>query len=70
MKTLIYTSVATAVAASLVFIFMVWSPGIDTIGWKLLLTLGVLFIIQAGVYLVIRDVKEEASGKNDGTIAR
>lgn len=70
MKTLIYTSVATAILASLVLIFMIWSPGIDEIGWKVIITLGVLFIVQACIYLVIRDVQEESSGKKDGTIAK
>jgi uncharacterized membrane protein len=69
MQALVYTSLATGILAALVFLSMVWiEPSENAL--KLIITLGVLFVIQAGVYLVVRDVKEESSGKKNGTIAK
>ncbi len=69
MQKLIYTSSATGIFVALLLIYMVWFEPSDTLA-KLLVTLGILFVAQIVVYLVMRDIQEEASGKEDGTIAK
>ena len=69
MHILIYTSVATGIAAAATVIYMVWFENGDFAS-KVLVTLLILLVVQAVGYLVVRDVKEEGEGKKDGTIAR
>ena len=68
MKTLIATSIVTGVLELLLLIYMVWfEPSTSIV--KIFITLGILFIGQVIAYLVMRDVQEESSGKDNGTIA-
>jgi len=65
---LISSAIGTGIASSLVFIYMIWF-GSDGNTIKLLITLGILSLVQFAVYLVKHDIKEESSGQKDGTIA-
>jgi uncharacterized membrane protein len=69
MQKLIYSSAVTGILCALVLIYMVWFEPSETLA-KSLVTLGILFIAQIVVYLVMRDIQEEASGKDDGSIAK
>ena len=70
MQTLIKTSIAPGLAFVVLIIFMIWSESLDEVVLKLLITLGILFVVQVIAYLVMRDLDEESGGKGDGTIAR
>jgi hypothetical protein len=65
---LISTAIGTSIAASLTFIYMIWT-GIGGDAVKLLITLVIVSIVQFAVYLVKHDINEESSGQKDGTIA-
>jgi len=69
MQTLIYTSVTTSVAIGLVAIYGVWFEMTELMV-KILITLCILFVGQLVAYLVVRDIKEESHGKDNGTIAQ
>lgn len=69
MKTLIYTAAVTGLLTVGLVVYVVWFDPSLVIG-KLLVTLVILFVVQVVAYLVIRDLKDESSGKDDGTIAR
>jgi hypothetical protein len=68
MKILISTSVGTGIALILLFIYSIWFETSYLLG-KIFLTLGILFVAQIIGYLVLRDINEESTGKEDGTIA-
>ena len=68
MKTLISTSIVTGIALALNVIYMIWSEPEEFV-MKIFVTLLVLFVAQVVAYLVMRDIKEESQGKDDGTIA-
>ena len=69
MQKLIRTSIATGILGVIVFLYAIWFDTNETIV-KILITLAVLFVVQVVAYLVMRDLHEESSGKDDGTIAR
>ncbi len=69
MHTLIYSSALTGIVAALTTLYIIWFDG-STVAVKLLVTFVILFILQVVGYLVLRDIKEEGTGKDDGTIAR
>ncbi len=69
MKILIRTSMITGFLIVGAVIYMIWFEASDVLA-KLLVTLAILFVVQIVGYLMIRDLHEESSGKEDGTIAR
>jgi len=69
MKILIGTSMATGFLIVGAVIYMIWFEAGDILA-KLLVTLSILFVVQIIAYLMMRDIQEESSGKEDGTIAR
>lgn len=69
MRTLIYSGCATGLALAALIIYMIWF-GSTAIAGKLLLTLIILLGVEVVAYLILHDVKDEMSGKKDGTIAR
>lgn len=69
MNTLVYTSIINGIIVAGMIIYMVWFDMSEVAG-KVFVTLLIILIMQIISYLVMRDINEERSGKDDGTIAK
>lgn len=69
MKTLLYTTIVTGILILLIAISMIWVEPSSFVT-KLFVTLGIILVGEVIAYLVMRDVHEEGTGKDNGTIAR